>query len=714
MGQSKKLRPCPAAGRDITAAECGENRHHRYACPATCPFDPFAAANYTGLLATEDVLDHALLKRLVAEDPGAPARIDAARRANAGHGWHAAVAWQLFFKRDEQGRTLVERWKQVGQGGLKNDERILLGGKAQMRVALIEMHRVIDAERFEVVDLLEEGGAPMVFADRSAGARATRFATVLTWVYPLPHFWRMSGTGIVLDDVTPLPALEALEACLAHLGAPAGRVGQRRWLAENFCRIDEVLTASGLERRRQMLAAIDATWVAATYTLQVSPAAARAVLHQEVGIADEELSPEEETQGFTEARVWLDHRPSASQGLADAGEGRVVLGRVLLGPKEWRIEAIGQERSRRLRAAFEARLGARVAFSRERRDDLGGRMAAKDPAPDLALVPPRLLENPTSFELSSSRVAAPAPGVSLQDHQAAIARKYFRTWVDEKIPALGGRSPRAAVRDPAWRGKVIELMKGQVRQIDQANLESGRNDDANFVIRELGLSEIDFPPPPPRPRQPKAGGSPRDQPPGASEDSEFEPRPAPSPALRPPAPRLEGAPLTLEAARQRLTRAARGFDLAADAAAELAASGATLVDDLTALTRGRLKENEFGFMLAHAYPVWFTLVPVGVRAPSLDFSVMEAGNRALFERLRPGGPVGTGIYAALQEGSRQPGLLNAICQLMVSGALQLPKEANVARESVLLMAVALRVLLDELDRVLRLPPAGTQPRPPAE
>ena len=50
MGQSKKRRSCPVAGRDISSAECGENRHSRYACPAACPFNPFAVTQYTALL----------------------------------------------------------------------------------------------------------------------------------------------------------------------------------------------------------------------------------------------------------------------------------------------------------------------------------------------------------------------------------------------------------------------------------------------------------------------------------------------------------------------------------------------------------------------------------------------------------------------------------------------------------------------------------------
>ena len=95
------------------------------------------------------------------------------------------------------------------------------------------------------------------------------------------------------------------------------------------------------------------------------------------------------------------HLGGPREGPARAGEpaapGRRVLGRLLLGKTEWRLEAMGGARLQRFRERFETRMGSRVLFLRERLDDLGGRMAAKDPAPDSALVVPedfvRLLDD---------------------------------------------------------------------------------------------------------------------------------------------------------------------------------------------------------------------------------------------------------------------------------------------------------------------------------
>jgi len=44
-------------------------------------------------------------------------------------------------------------------------------------------------------------------------------------------------------------------------------------------------------------------------------------------------------------------------------------------------------------------------------------------------------------------------------------------------------------------------MKFWILQTDQRSLETGRNDETNWMVRELGLTKILFEPPPPRPKR---------------------------------------------------------------------------------------------------------------------------------------------------------------------------------------------------------------------
>jgi len=42
---------------------------------------------------------------------------------------------------------------------------------------------------------------------------------------------------------------------------------------------------------------------------------------------------------------------------------------------------------------------------------------------------------------------------------------------------------------------LVRWMKFWISQTDRRNLETGRNDDTNWMVRELGLTEILFEPP---------------------------------------------------------------------------------------------------------------------------------------------------------------------------------------------------------------------------
>jgi len=185
MSKSAKRRFCPVVGREIFSAECGENRGSRYACPADCPYSPFAPANYDQLLDLEELVDRKTLEWWfdTAPDRGLiQAGMEAARKNHSPHALHAFLAREIFFRRDASGRTCARRWEDAGFPGLRNDERVLLRAKLQVRVTLLEVRRVLDAERTEAVDLLQPTGTPLLILDRGLARRAVRFAPFVGWM----------------------------------------------------------------------------------------------------------------------------------------------------------------------------------------------------------------------------------------------------------------------------------------------------------------------------------------------------------------------------------------------------------------------------------------------------------------------------------------------------------------------------------------------------
>jgi hypothetical protein len=278
MGKKTRNRACPAAGREITAFECGSGRHTTYACPEQCPFNPFSAANYDEFRRIEWAAEKKLFEWMLATMPDR-AEFNLGLERVMGKGpntrYFHYMAWHSVFQLGPDGDSCTGKWAKAGFPGLSADERVFLRGRSQMRPAMIEVHRVLD------------------------GKAASR---------------------------------------------------------------------------------------------------------------------------------------------------------------------------------------------------------AEDPPYDKALVPPALLKDPPKLVFTVSRELAPVQPSSPGTMAADFERQRDREFLEAPIAALEGKTPRQAASDPAFREGLRRLIKSRISATDKHNLETGRNDDINWLVRELGLDEILFEPPPLRPR----------------------------------------------------------------------------------------------------------------------------------------------------------------------------------------------------------------------
>jgi hypothetical protein len=691
MSKASKKRECPAVGREISSGECGGNRISHYACPAECPYLPFAPANYSQLLDLEGKLDQESMDRLVedAKDPWMMEEaLQKARNHPNFHALHAFYVWNLFFARQADGLTCAERWERSAASGLKNDERTQLRAKMQTRVALLEIRQVVDHERLEAVDLLGDGATTLHLQDRGLAAVATRFSALLGWIYPLPHYWRLSGTAIVIPEMAQFDPREIATQIVSHLGGPGAEAETRLWLAENFVRFEEALTATGRMRRMQMLEGIDAKFGKAVYALQAPFSECRERLLELPDVATDSLSEPERNEGFADACVWFSTATDAGYGVP-AG-GRPISGRVLLGQSHWRLEAMGEKKLAVLRERFEAQLGSLVCFTGERVEDLGAVLAAKEPATDKSLVPPQLLENPTKIVMASSRLPSIPSGQTNDQVQAELLENDARRFLDDQIPALDNRTPREAARDAALRPRLILLVKQRIRQIDEQNLRTGESIDINWLPRELGLEELVIAPPPWRVPPPKYEDAP---------DERDVPR-APA-AWLPPAPPLPAEPLSAEESIRRVNAGMDAFDSAADALDSLA--DAVILDHAYEIGSEFLGGNDIDIAVPFLLQAILALVPPGYQAPETSYESLEyaflKNMQKILDAIKGSNP--DGIMDHFQTCS-QPNLMIGMAAQIMEMCIKGPKGARLKIEAQPAVLALVQSVIEELDRVLRL------------
>lgn len=68
--------------------------------------------------------------------------------------------------------------------------------------------------------------------------------------------------------------------------------------------------------------------------------------------------------------------------------------------------------------------------------------------------------------------------------------EHYRKWLDDKIPALGGKTPREAARDFGGREQLVALLKDLENREARRAKDEGISYDARWLWRELGIEHL--------------------------------------------------------------------------------------------------------------------------------------------------------------------------------------------------------------------------------
>ncbi len=154
------------------------------------------------------------------------------------------------------------------------------------------------------------------------------------------------------------------------------------------------------------------------------------------------------------------------------------------------LEGGPEEHFRRIRAALNPKGGDRLdVFTRTLARADEARAWLEEVAGDVVVH--RLRE--TSDPLSAARQGQATPAARRVEPPPEVLelvlRRYYEDWADVPIPALGGKSPREAVKTPEGREAVEALIKSyEHTESQRAAREGGKPVDFGFLWDKVGLA----------------------------------------------------------------------------------------------------------------------------------------------------------------------------------------------------------------------------------
>jgi len=162
---------------------------------------------------------------------------------------------------------------------------------------------------------------------------------------------------------------------------------------------------------------------------------------------------------------------------ASPGMHNTVLGRIVIDGRRLTAEVNSAQRAKALRGEIDSRLGRRAQFKVDEIQDVKSMLRESDgrkPGKKHSAEHNELMQHP-----------------EVREHLSEIISRHWDGWIDQKIPALGGKTPREAVKSSDGRESVEALLKDAERDRGQDPFMAEANREGAHRVRELlGLNDV--------------------------------------------------------------------------------------------------------------------------------------------------------------------------------------------------------------------------------
>jgi hypothetical protein len=476
--QRKGKRSCPALGGAICSQCCGQHRLQDIVCPSDCMYlgglavigNPVLAA--AGFMPSEYA---AAWDKLQSYVQGVSAfRNEALLRCfdppEEPEQWDTDVAvGYLFYGHCDAGRRrMVDHFLAVRGRWLAPGEVAAMLALQRAWASLFEVASTPTGTSLELRDLLS--GETVRVLDMAASGQLKKWDVIFSYLMPVRDHLEMTGAACLVPRQHVARVRAAIEAELvnervARPGIPDRElVGSVAWAA--------IRTLREARREFQMpaLQTSDGENLVSckAHYATSDEAAVRAGL---AGIA--ELEADDAAYRWFRTGDGAVAGDGAGDSAGDSDRptfpGSTTLGHIRVSRDELMLETMSRERNERGRRLLEAALGPLIAHREDAFESFEA--ALGDPGK-------RSVHPPGHVPSDEERAAV---GEYLLDH--------YRRWLDDPLPALGGKTPRDAARTDQGRAQVEELLK----DIENTSLAipGGEAVDFDALRRELGIGPDD-------------------------------------------------------------------------------------------------------------------------------------------------------------------------------------------------------------------------------
>lgn len=420
-----------------------------------------------------------------------------------GEGWFMTTVWGCAFEdlltRDfDDGRNIIDDY--LKRRGWKESAavRAYIAALRTSVMSLYEVTDILQDTSFRARDLVR-GGESVLVSERSATRSLKQWDRIATRVLKVGTHTQISGAVLPFDR----DASEALLKFLRNLAKRAGK--EKRKLADLFDR--DV-------KGRAVVAALSGTAVLQA----IAPTITTVWLVDIIGRAADPQIPEVRNAEGDEVLFCTVHYPFAA-GTTTAAI-RLALGRCSElrqeNAKFWNWYEPGEQAKTsglvKPRSKYQSLIttlddGSLVlggvelkdkalvlSVNSRQRSDLGRALLSKTLG---GLVGQPLVEMQTVEQVMESRDSPPAakPNLSEEEQRSIIhdsMDRHYRNLIDQPIPVLGNKSPRAAAKTAKGRVNVVDWLK----TLENQTARSGDHNDEmasysfNWLWCELGLDDL--------------------------------------------------------------------------------------------------------------------------------------------------------------------------------------------------------------------------------